>query len=209
LPYDEEAEMVKRASAVFLLSLLATFAFAKDKTKNILPAYVLQAKTVAVVIDPSGGVSIDDPRANELAQEFVVAAFLKWGRFEPVSDPKTADLIVTVRKGNGRLMDDTMPDPRQNNGIDPNNRGGSMGPSRGPQPNMPGQPGIGSSQQSPAAGIGQVEDMFAVFKGGEKSLFATPVWKYASNGGLSQTVPAVAAFKRAVAAADKTEAEKH
>jgi len=102
--------MVKRASAVFLLSLLATCGFAKDKTKNILPAYVLQAKTVAVVIDPSAGISIDDPRANEMAQKDVEAAFLKWGRFDPVSDPKTADLIVMVRKGNSHLMDDTMPD---------------------------------------------------------------------------------------------------
>ena len=52
--------MLKRASAVFLLSLLATFGFAKDKTKTILPAYVLQAKTVAVVIDPNAGISVDD-----------------------------------------------------------------------------------------------------------------------------------------------------
>ena len=202
--------MVKRAFALFLLSLLVTLGFAKDKTKSLLPPYVLQAKTVAVVIDPSAGFSIDDPRANQLAQQYVEAAFLKWGRFEPIPDPKTADLIVTVRKGNGRLMDDTMPGPQQNNGMDSNTRGGSMGPSRSPQPGMPGQqPGLGSSQQSSTAGMGQVEDTFAVFKGGEKSLFATPVWKYSSNEGLSQSVPAVAAFKRAVAAADKAEAEKH
>jgi hypothetical protein len=74
---------------------------------------------------------------------------------------------------------------------------------------MPDQPGLGSSRQSPATGIGPAEDAFAVFKGGEKSLFATPVWRYAGSDGLSQTVPAVAAFKRAVAAADKAEAEKH
>ncbi len=201
--------MGKRASTIFLLSLLATSGFAKDKTKNLLPSYVLQAKTVAIVIDPSAGMTIDDSRANEMAQQDVMAAFLTWGRFEPVSDPKAADLIVALRKGNSRLMDDTMPDPRQNNGIDPNNRAGSMGPSRGPQPNMSGQPGLGSSQRSPVAGIGQGEDTFAVFKGGEKSLFATPVWKYASDDGLSQTVPAVAAFKRAVAATEKAEAEKH
>jgi hypothetical protein len=59
--------------------------------------------------------------------------------------------------------------------------------------------------------MGQAEDTFAVFKGGEKSLFATPVWRYGGNDGLNQTVPAVAAFKKAIAAADKaeTEAEKH
>ncbi len=106
--------MPKRVSALFVLSLLVTFGFAKDKTKNVLPDYVLQAKTVAVIIDPNAGISIDDPRANQMAQKDVEAAFLKWGRFEPVSDPKTADLVVVVRKGNGRLMDETIPDPRQN-----------------------------------------------------------------------------------------------
>jgi hypothetical protein len=200
--------MIKRTSTVFILSLLATVGFAKDKTKNLLPPYVLQAKTVAIVIDPSAGFSVDDPRANQMAQADVEAAFLKWGRFEPVSDPKTADLIVMVRKGTRRPMDDTMPDPRQNNGIDPNNRAGSMGPSHGPQPNTPGQPGFESSPQSPV-GIGQTEDMFAVFKGSEKTLFATPVWRYAGIEGLSPQVPAVAAFKRAVAAAEKAEGEKH
>jgi hypothetical protein len=202
--------MLKRASAVFLLSLLATCAFAKDKTKNILPAYVLQAKTVAVVIDPSAGISIDDPRANEMAQKDVEAAFLKWGRFEPVSDRKTADLIVMVRKGNRHLMDETIPDPRQNNGINPGNRGGSSGPPRGSPPDLAGDPGLGSSRQSPQTGIGNEEDLFSVFKGGENTLYATPVWTYAGRDGLSpQTVPAVVAFKKAVAAADKAEAEKH
>jgi len=201
--------MVKRASAVFLLSLLATWGFAKDKTKNILPAYVLQAKTVAVVIDPSAGMSIDDPRANEMAQKDVEAAFLKWGRFEPVSDPKTADLIVMVRKGNSRLMDDTMPDPRQNSGINPSNRGGSSGP-RGSPPDLSGDPGLGPSRQSSQTNIRDTEDLFSVFKGGENTLYTTPVWTYTGRDGLNpQTVFAVTAFKKAVAAADKAEAEKH
>lgn len=203
--------MVKRASAVFLLSLLATCGFAKDKTKNLLPAYVLQAKTVAVVIDPSAGISIDDPRANEVAQKDVEAALLKWGRFEPVSDPKTADLIVMVRKGNSRLTDDTIPDPRQNNGISPSNRGGSSGPPRGSQPDLSSDPGLGSSRQSPqTTNIRDAEDLFSVFKGGANTLYATPVWTYTGRDGLNpQTVSAVTAFKKAVAAADKAEAEKH
>jgi hypothetical protein len=203
--------MVQRACALFLLSLLATCGFAKDKTKNTLPAYVLQAKTVAVVIDPSAGISIDDPRANETAQKDVEAAFLKWGRFEPVSDPKTADLIVMVRKGNSHLMDDTMPDPRQNSGINnPNTRGGSMGPPRGSSPDLSSDPGPGSSRQSPQTNIRDAEDLFSVFKGGENTLYATPVWTYAGRDGLSpQNVPAVTAFKKAVAAAEKAEGEKH
>lgn len=202
--------MVKRAFALFLLSLLATCGFAKDKTKNILPAYVLQAKTVAVVIDPNAVISIDDPRANEMAQKDVEAAFLKWGRFNLVPDPKTADLIVMVRKGNSHLMDDAMPDPRQSNGIDPANRGGSMGPSRGAEPAMPGQPGLESSRQTPQTGIADPGDLFSVFKGGQNTRYATPVWNYTGRDGLNpQSVPAVTAFKKAVAAADKAEAEKH
>ena len=182
--------MVKRAFALFLLSLLATCGFAKDKTKNILPAYVLQAKTVAVVIDPNAGISIDDPRANDVAQKDVEAAFLKWGRFEPVSDPKTADLIVVVRKGNGRSVDDTILDPRQSNGIDPANRGGSAGPSRGAQSAIPGQPGLESSRQTPQSGIADPGDLFSVFKGGQNTLYATLVWSYAGRDGLNpQTVP--------------------
>jgi hypothetical protein len=202
--------MVKRAFAVFLLSLLATCGFAKDKTKNILPAYVLQAKTVAVVIDPNAGISIDDPRANEVAQKDVEAAFLKWGRFNPVSDPKSADLIVTVRKGNGRLMDEGLPDIRQNGGINPDNRGGPIGPPRGSQPDQSPDPGLGSSRQSSQTGMGDTGDLFSVFKGGQSTLYATPVWTYAGRDGLSpQNVPAVTAFKKAVAAAEKAEAEKH
>jgi hypothetical protein len=210
LPCDEEAEMARRASAVFLLGLLATCGFAKDKTKNILPAYVLQAKTVAVVIDPSAGISIDDPRANELAQKDVEAAFLKWGRFEPVPDPKTADLIVMVRKGNSHLMDDTMPDPRQNSGMNPNTRGGSMGPPRSSPPDLSSDPGLGPNRQSSQTNVRDTEDLFSVFKGGENTLYATPVWTYAGRDGLNpQTVFAVTAFKKAVTAADKAEAGKH
>jgi hypothetical protein len=202
--------MIKRASTLLLLSLLVTLGFAKDKTKNLLPPYVLQAKTVAVVIDPSANISIDDPRANELAQKDVEAAFLKWGRFEPVPDPKTADLIVMVRKGNSRLMDDAMPDPRQNSGIDGGNRGGSIGSPRGSQPDLPGDSGPGSSRQSSPTNIRDAEDLFSVFKGGENTRYATPVWTYTGRDGLNpQTVFAVTAFKKAVSAAEKAEAEKH
>jgi hypothetical protein len=201
--------MVKRACSVFLLGLLATCGWAKDKTKNILPAYVSQAKTIAVVVDPNAGMSIDDPRANEMAQKDVEAAFLKWGRFEPVSDAKTADLIVMVRKGHSRLMDDTMPDPRQNSGTDPANRQGSAWPAGAP-PNVRGQPGNVANQRSPQADIGDAEDSFSVFKGGENPRYGSPVWNYTGREGLNpQSVPAVAAFKKAVTAADKAAAEKH
>ncbi len=135
--------MLKRASALFAVSLLVTLGFAKDK-KNALPAYVLSAKTVAVIIDPSAGISIDDPRANQDAQKDVEAALLSWGRFEPVMSTQTADLIIVLRRGSGRMMNETMPDPRNDRvgAITPAGNGGSMGGQRGPQPGMVGGPGM-------------------------------------------------------------------
>jgi hypothetical protein len=205
--------MLKRASALFVVSLLVTLGFAKDK-KNAVPAYVLSAKTVAVIIDPSAGISIDDPRANDEAQKDVEAALLSWGRFEPVLSKQTADLIIVLRRGNGRMMNETMPDPRNDRagGITPTGNGGSMGGQRAPQPGMSGGPSMGSGQQSPNSQteIGQAADSFVVYKGGdEKPLDAPPAWRYVAMDGLSpHTVPAVAAFRKAVENAEKAAAEK-
>ena len=73
--------MPKRVSTLIALSLVVTFGFAKDKTKSALPPYVLNARTVAVIIDRTANMSIDDPQANQIAQKDVEAALLKWGRF--------------------------------------------------------------------------------------------------------------------------------
>jgi hypothetical protein len=86
---------------------------AKDK-KSILPPYVLTAHTVAVIIDPEAGVSIDDLQANTNAQKDVEQALTTWGRFEPILSPLTADLVIVVRKGSGRIVNQTVTDPRQN-----------------------------------------------------------------------------------------------
>jgi hypothetical protein len=206
--------MFKRASTLIAVSLLVTLAFAKDK-KNVLPPYVLSAKTVAVIIDPSAGISIDDPRANEDAQKDVEAALLNWGRFEPVLSKQAADLIIVVRRGNGRMTNQTIPDARQNDrmgAVTPTDNGVSMGGQRGPQPGMSSGPGMGSGQPSPSpqTEIGQTGDSFVVYKGGdEKPLEAPPAWRYVTMDGLSpHSVPAVAAFRKAVEDAEKAAAAK-
>ena len=85
-----------------------------------------------------------------------------------------------------------------------------MGAQHGPQPGLSGEPGLGSNQGSPhpQTEIGQAEDSFAVFKGGENPLGAAPAWRYLGRDGLSSPgVPAVAAFRKAVADADKAAAK--
>lgn len=206
--------MFKRASALFALTLLVSFAFAKDKNKTTLPAYVLRARTVAVIIDPGAGMSIDDPRANQDAQKDVETALLNWGRFEPVLDRRSADLIIVVRKGSGRPVDETIPDARQNNRsgvINPTDNGVQMGGQRGSQPDLSGGP-AGPNQPSPQPQMemGEADDSFTVFQGNvDKPLDAPPAWRYVARDGLgSRAVPAVAAFKKAVEAADKAAAKK-
>jgi hypothetical protein len=207
--------MLKRVSTLFLLSLLVTFGFAKDKKKNTLPAYVLNARTVAVVIDPHAGFSIDDPQANRDAQKDVETALLDWGRFNPVLNSQNADLIIVVRKGTGRLASETIHDPRQNNrpgSINSTDNGVAIGGQRGRQPGISDEPGLEPGEQSPRpqTEVGDTDDSFAVFEGGtEPSLNGIPGWRYvAKDGLLSPAVPAVAAFKKAVADAEKAAAKK-
>src|SRR5215469_15089194 len=78
-----------------------------DKKKMTLPAYVVQARTVLVLVDPEAGVPVADPTGNRQVQEDVEKAFLKWGRITPVLSTATADLIVTIRKGSGKMIQPT------------------------------------------------------------------------------------------------------
>jgi hypothetical protein len=87
------------------------FLLAKDKSKSPLPTYALQARTVAIIIDPTAGVSLDDPQANHVAQRDVETALLNWGRFQPVLDGQSADLIIVIRRGTGKVASGTVHEP--------------------------------------------------------------------------------------------------
>ena len=154
-------------------------------------------------------ISIDDPRANQMAQKDVEAAFLKWGRFEPVSDPKTADLIVMVRKGTSRPMDDTMPDP---------GRTAESIPATVPDPwglHMALNPIVGSSlaldraSNLPDEHRGSGGLIFPSSKAAKIPSLPPRCGRMPAGRALALRVLAVAAFKQAVAAAEKAEGEKH
>jgi len=61
--------------AVIGLVILAIVPLAPAKNKQVLPDYVLQAQTVAVVIQPDAGEPVTNPMANRTAEESVEKAF--------------------------------------------------------------------------------------------------------------------------------------
>ena len=89
---------LRKLLAVTAIILCSALAAAKDKKKAILPADVLRARTVLVIVDPTAGVDARDPNANRAAREDVEKALDQWGRFTLVQEGLTADLVVMVRK---------------------------------------------------------------------------------------------------------------
>jgi hypothetical protein len=206
-----------RARSVALLSALvvlaSAFGFTKGKDKNILPPYVLRARTVSVVIDPSAGIDPEDPNANQIARRDVEAAFLRWGRLEPAIAEQPADLIVVIHRGHQRLVSETIPDPRQNDrigGVNSTDNTTQIGGHQGTPPQNSGSPGSRFPQSStnPQLEVGGQDDSFAVYDGSvSKPLDSPAAWRYVAPDALRpHTVPAVDQFRKAVAAAEKAAA---
>jgi len=62
--------MIVRMRVLLLIVLLSTsLGIAGNKKKPLLPAYVLKARTVAVLIDPNASALVTSPLANKTAQE--------------------------------------------------------------------------------------------------------------------------------------------
>ena len=214
---------LRRITLMMTVLMFAGPALAKSKDKA-LPPYILQARTVAVVIDPLAGIDPEDPRANDVARKDVETALMNWGRFQPVISPEGADLVIVIRKGHKRMVDDAISDPRQNNRsgvINPTDDGVMVGAQHGNQPALGTQDGTGRYPQGqspqnqpqsqiphPEMEIGGAEDSFLVFDGkAPKPLDGAPGWRYMAQDGLHpHNVPAVEEFKKAVAAGDKAAA---
>lgn len=198
-----------RALALIVLLVFASCAVAKKK-KVILPAYVLQAKYVLVIIDPNTGVSPTDPMGNRTAVDNVERALTSWGRYQPVISGATADLIVVVRKGSGKVVQPTIGGIPTNGRpvvLQPSDGGIRVGGQRGQDPGNPGQQtDPRNSTPEPQVEMGSPDDVFEVYQAmaGGNALDEPPVWRYVGKNGLhSPDVPAVAEFRKAVEESDK------
>ncbi len=202
-----------RGSLVCFAFLACCLAAAGKEKKVLLPDDVLMAQTVLVVVDPDAGTAIDSPMANRTAQEDVENALMKWGRFRLAIDASEADLMITVRKGNGKTVRPTVGGVPVNNRpviFEPSDSGVRIGGHTG----TPADAGEGTSSQPQSPGprveAGAAQDMFAVYCGNSgNALHAPAVWRYNERDGLkSPGVPAVDAFRKVVVEAEKQRAAR-
>lgn len=212
--------LYRRGFAVSVMLVSCLVAAGKDKKKALLPADVLQAQTVLVMVDPEAGVDMQDPNANRIARQNVENALVKWGRLRPVAETP-ADLIIVVRKGNGKMAQPTIGGTPVN-GMPPIGQPGPTteigGRANGvppcdvsdPQCGSPASGGPISSGAHPQMDVGPTEDTFAVYRTGpDNPLDAPAVWRYTGKGGLDAPgVPAVEAFRKLVAESEKQLANK-
>ncbi|MBV8050258.1 MAG: hypothetical protein JOZ80_03670 [Acidobacteriaceae bacterium] len=196
---------------ILLLALLIPSADAKDK-KKVLPAYVLQARTVLVVIDPDTGIDPAHPNANRIARTDVEAALLTWGRFTLVTDAQTADLVISVRHGNGKTVNSTIGGVPNDRPVifQPSDSGIHVGAQQGrntPITDPTAAPPVGAHPQTE---IGSSEDSFVVYRGQvEYPLDAPPIWRYNAKDALnSPTVPAVTQFRKMIEETEKQLSQK-
>jgi hypothetical protein len=203
--------LYRRSLAVSVLLLSCLVGSAKDKKKVLLPADVLRAHTVLVVVDPDAGVAVRDPNANRIAREDVEKALINWGRLFPVAEASTADLIITVRKGHDKVAEPTIGGTPVNNfpkvilqptdsGVHAAGRSGNSG--------VPGDPSNTTSRSSgpkPQVEVGPSQDMFVVYRGNlYNPLDSPPVWRYSAKDALqSPGVPAVEVFRKLIAESEK------
>jgi len=157
--------------------------------------------------------AVDDPNANQNARDAVEKALMDWGRFQMAMDVSTADLVIMVRKGNGKMVQPTvggLPNNQRTGIYEPSDSGGRIGASHGAPP-MTGNPGMSPGMgPSPQIEAGPTEDMFAVYRGKRENPLDSPtVWSYSAKDALrAPGVPAVDEFRKAIVEAEKQEADK-
>jgi hypothetical protein len=202
--------MLNRMRVVVSLALaFACLAVAKDKKKSTLPDYILEARTYFVLIDPDAGTPVNAPLANKTAQDDVERALLNWGRLKPAQTMSMADLVITVRTGNGKMARPTIDGEPTNDRpvvVQPSDSGIHIGAQQGRNPDAA-QSGPQNSKPGLGSEIGPTEDAFLVYQAvgpDATALDRAPVWRYIAKNALrSPDVPAVAEFRKAIDAAVK------
>jgi hypothetical protein len=201
--------MSARMVIFFLIVLVAApLAHAKNKKKQVLPDYVLNAHTVLVVIHPDAGEPLTNPTVNRTAQDNVEKALMNWGRFRLVMDAQTADLVIAVRKGHaGGPTVRNSPSDNRPVILQPNDGNIRIGGQQGRPPDVTDPSLGGPADRGPRMGneIGPSEDTLEVYRGGvEYPLDSPTVWRYMAKDALNgPQVAAVGQFRKAIDESEK------
>ena len=204
--------LVRMRVLVLVVLLFTSLAIAGNKKKILLPDYVLKAHTVLVIIDPEAGTSVTSPHANKTAQDDVEKALMNWGRLAPVVEGMPADLVITVRKGDGKIVRPTISGEPTNDRpviVQPTDNGIRIGGQQGRPPGSTQAPPQ-DTRPRPGTEAGPAEDMFVVYQGREdRRLDGALAWRYTAKDALrSPDVPAVAEFRKIIEEAEKQKKSK-
>jgi hypothetical protein len=205
---------VRLTTIFFIVFLVVPLAPAKNKKKQVLPDYVLQAQTVDVVIQPYAGEPETNPTANRAAKDNVERALTQWGRFRLVTDASVADLVIAVRKGHASGPAINTPTDNRPVVIQQGTGNVRAGVQEGQSSDLtyPVPPG---GQRMPQVGseVGPSEDVFVVYIGGaggkEYPLDAPSTWRYMGKNALDgPQVKAVEEFKNAITESEQVRKQK-
>ena len=202
--------MRNRVLTCLLLAAAFSLSFAKDKKKSTLPALVLNAQTVAVIINPGSEMPLSGPGENVTAQSDVERALTKWGRLHVVPFPDNADLVISIRKGRGVSPTVAGGDPNRRPVIvDPASGDTRIGIRTGTPPRT-GTAYPDDPTPRPGMEVGPSEDLFEVYDGRLRDpLDGPPLWRYIGKNALRPpTVSAVEQFRKAVEESEKQQKQK-
>ena len=156
--------------------------------------------------DPSSS----NPNENRTAQVDVEKALMNWGRFSPALDAANADLVISVRRGYGKAVSNTIGGVPNDRSVimEPIDSGIRIGAQHGTPPPVTAE--SPSPRPHPQTEIGPSEDTFTAYRGKvECPLDNAPVWRYVAKDALSSpSVPAVAQFQKVIEQTEKELAEK-
>jgi hypothetical protein len=204
------------AVSLCTISLSLTLTVASAKKKAQVPDFVLKAQTVCVLIDPDAGTSLTDPFANKTAREDVEKALMKWGRFSLVQEPGRADLVIVIRRGSGKLAQETIGGlPTNDRPITAQQTDNSIhiGAQQGRAPGSAQQPLPQDTRPAQQVEVGNnvPDDMFTVYGPGAATdgdtvqlSGRTVGWRARQKNLLkSPDVPAVSDFRKAIEETEK------
>ncbi|PYX09776.1 MAG: hypothetical protein DMG88_04780 [Acidobacteria bacterium] len=198
---------MRRCSAIALaILLLAIPSSPKDKKKSSLPAAILRAQFVAVIVDPDAGIPLMSPGENETARSDVEAALEKWGRFKTTLNTANSDLILVVRKGGKPIKPAIGGVPNEPPVVvNPDDSGITIRGQRGTPPDLSASGTERNGTPTMRSEISSPDDVLAVYLGGvDYPLDSPPLWRYTARNSLQHpTVPAVEKLRQAIADSEK------